>query len=334
MTTRLLYAEPLWTDNDFEAEVFGTAAEVHRLHVDELAELDPALRDTVDGFFLFRHFMTPETLALFPNLKAIVRLGVGYDRIDRQEAARRGITVCNVPDYGTSEVADHAIALAMGLSRGAFLHYDLQRGTDPAPWAPLEHRLLRRSGSTTFAVLGLGRIGMATALKAKGIGFDVVFHDPYLPNGAEIALGIRRAGSLDELLEQASILSLHTPLTRETRGLIGKDEIDRLPKDAIIVNTARGPILDLDAAGAALRSGKLAGLGLDVIPQEPPKEPLPEILAAYRAREPWLAGRLVVTPHIAFCSPDASVDLHRKAVETMHEALTGHSKNEIRPDQE
>jgi C-terminal binding protein len=261
-------------------------------------------------------------------------MGVGYDRIDRAVAAERGVIVCNVPDYGTAEVSDHAIALALGLSRGAFLHYDLQRGESPAGWQPVESSLLRRSSSTVYGIVGLGRIGMAAALKARALGSDVIFYDPGLPNGVEISLGLRRARKLDDLLTQAAILSLHVPLTPETRNMIGSREIALLPKGAIIINTARGPVLDLEAATAALRSGHLAGLGLDVLPVEPPAEPLPELVRAVRAREDWVLGRVVITPHIAFCSPDASVDVHRKAVETMHEVLTtGHSMNIIRPDQ-
>lgn len=335
MSHTLLYAEPLWTANEFERDEFGESVDVHRLHVTALADINPEIRERVDGLMLFRHFVAAPEFDLFPRLKAIVRLGVGYDRIDRKEAARRGITVCNVPDYGTSEVADHAIALALGLSRGIFVHYDLQRGEQPGRWAPMELPMLRRMSTTTFGIVGLGRIGSAAALKAKALGADVVFFDPYLPNGAEIPLGIRRARTLGELLAQSNILSLHTPLTSETRGMIGESEIALLPRDAIIINTARGPVLDLDAAGAALKSGHVAALGLDVVPVEPPVEPLPEVLAAYRAREPWIAGRMVVTPHVAFCSPDAATDLHRKAVETMHAALVlGRPQNVIHPEQE
>ena len=131
------------------------------------------------------------------------------------------------------------------------------------------------------------------------------------------------------MLAGSDVLSLHAPLTPATRGLIGARELALLPDGAVLVNTARGPIVDLDALEAALRGGRLAGAGLDVLPLEPP-EPHP-LLAAYRAREAWLMGRLVVTPHSAFHSPDAWADIRRKSAETMAAALAGHPVNVIAP---
>ena len=173
----------------------------------------------------------------------------------------------------------------------------------------------------------------AAALRAKAFGYKVVFHDPHQPNGWDRALGIQRARSLEELLRQSDVLSLHAPLTRATRGLIGERELRLLPKDAVVVNTARGPILDLDALERCLRDGHIAGAGLDVLPEEPPGEPLPSLLRAYRAREEWLAGRLVITPHIAFHSPEAWDDIRRKGVETMRDVLVeGLRTNVIPPE--
>ncbi len=145
---------------------------------------------------IFRQWVAAADLARFPRLRAIVRMGVGYDRIDRAEAARRNVIVCNVPDYGTTEVADHAIALAMALRRGLLWHHDAQRAEPPAPWVATNFPLLRRTSAQTFGVVGLGRIGTAAALRAKGLGFKVVFYDPYRPNGADLALGIGRAANL------------------------------------------------------------------------------------------------------------------------------------------
>jgi phosphoglycerate dehydrogenase-like enzyme len=129
------------------------------------------------------------------------------------------------------------------------------------------------------------------------------------------------------------VLSIHTPLTRATRGMIGERELRLLPRDAVVANTARGPILDIDALERCLRDGHLAGAGLDVIPEEPPREPVPSLLRAYRAREPWLAGRLVITPHIAFHTPEAWADIRRKSAETMRGVLVeGKRKNVIPPE--
>jgi phosphoglycerate dehydrogenase-like enzyme len=161
----------------------------------------------------------------------------------------------------------------------------------------------------------------------------VVFYDPYRPNGAELALGIGRAKTLDDLLRQSDVLSLHIPLTPETDGMLGLAELSRLPEGAVVVSTARGPSIDLDALEALLRSGHIAGAGLDVLRVEPPEEPIPSLLRAYRAREPWLEGRLVITPHTAFYSPQAWDDIRRKSAETMAAALFSNApQNVISPE--
>jgi C-terminal binding protein len=326
----------MYPDTLLEQEVLGPEVEVIQggaPHTESLDSLSDAVCASVDGLLVFRHWLKPHHIARFPKLRVVVRMGVGYDRLDRAACAARGITVCNVPDYGTMEVADHAIALTLALRRGLLLHHDLQRGPTPAPWRYVDTPLVRRLGVQGFGIIGLGRIGTAAALRAKALGFRVVFFDPFLPNGVDRALGIARARSLEELLPQADVLSIHVPDTRGTRGLVGAKELALLPKDAVVVNTARGTSLDIEALEAALRSGHLAGAGLDVIPVEPPVEPVPGLLAAYRRQEAWLRGRLIVTPHSAFHTPEAWADIRRKSAETMRDALLlGGSANAIAPD--
>ena len=331
--TTVLYSERMYPDKAVEREVFGPDVRILTRGPRTLAELSDEDCAAADGLMLFRLWCSAADLARFPNLRAIVRMGVGYDRIDRAAAAARGILVCNVPDYGTREVADHAVTLALVLRRGVLLQHEAQRRTPHAPWQPIASPLVRRLDVQTFGILGLGRIGTAAALRARAFGFRVVFFDPHRPNGTELALGLGRARSLEELLRQSDVLSLHTPLTSETRGLIGARELALLPPGAVVVNTARGPVLDLDALAEALRSGHLAGAGLDVLPVEPPVEPEPALLRAYRAREDWLEGRLVVTPHVAYHSPEAWDDIRRKSAETMAAALLSNApQNVITPE--
>ena len=160
-----------------------------------------------------------------------------------------------------------------------------------------------------------------------------MFFDPYLPNGVELGLGIERAATLEDLLKQTDTLSVHVPLTPETRNMLGVKELSLLPKGAVVVNTARGPIIDIDALATLLKSGHLSGVGLDVIPVEPPVEPVPELLRAFRAREPWTIGRLIITPHTAFYTPQAWDDIRSKGAETMRAALVGPKpQNVIAPD--
>jgi phosphoglycerate dehydrogenase-like enzyme len=301
--------------------VFGPEAELVFRSVTQLSELSDAELADVEGLMIFRFWVTAADMARMPKLRAIVRMGVGYDRLDRAAAAARGILICNCPDYGTTEVADHAMALALSLRRGILFHHDRQRATPPDGWWSTGSPLLRRAGAQGFGIVGLGRIGTAVALRAKAFGFRVVFYDPYRPNGAELALGIERAPTLEALLPQADVLSMHLPHTPESAGMMGAAEFAAMPAGGVFVDTARGTNMDIDALYDALWSDHLAGAGLDVLPVEPPVEPVPKLLAAYRAREAWLEGRLVVTPHSAYWTPEANMDIRIKSAETMKAAL-------------
>ncbi|KIW12618.1 hypothetical protein PV08_09896 [Exophiala spinifera] len=253
--------------------------------------IEKALRDEVDGIMVLKMRFTAEDLALFPKLKVIVRMGVGYDRLDRVALAARGVTVCNVPDYGTAEIADHALALALSLRRGVLLHHDHQRGPQPSPWAYIESPLVERIQKSTFGILGLGRIGTAAALRAKAFGWNVLFYDPYKPNGTDKALDVERTKDIRELFRRSTTLSIHCPCTRETRGMVGYDLLSLLPRGAVFVNTARGEVVDLDAVERCLKEGIISGAGLDVLPEEPIPEPAHPLIQAYRNKEDWLTGR-------------------------------------------
>ncbi len=328
----VLYSENNYSDDSVERRIFGPDVRVIVPKVSTcLADLSDQDCAAADGLMIFRYRVTANDLERFPRLRAICRMGVGYDILDRAAAAARGIMVMNVPDYGTTEVADHAMALALSLRRGLLLHHEAQRATPPAAWRYIDDPVVKRSSVQTFGIVGMGRIATAVALRAKAFGFRVVFFDPYLPNGVELGLGIQRAATLAELLSQTDTLSVHTPLTRETRGLLGLKELSLLPRGAVVVNTARGPIIDIDALATLLKSGHLSGVGLDVVPVEPPVEPVPELIRAYRAREDWTLGRLIITPHAAFYSPDAWNDIRSKSAETMRAALLGPKAQNVIP---
>ncbi|HTV89991.1 MAG TPA: C-terminal binding protein [Stellaceae bacterium] len=333
MPVTVLYPEARQTPDALERSVFGSDVNLVKRDAGALADVSDEDCAEADGLMILAFAVTGADLARFPKLRAIVRMGVGYDRLDRPAMAAKNIIVCNVPDYGTTEVADHAIALALTLRRGILIHHEMQRKDPPAPWRSFQNPMIQRLGTLTMGIVGLGRIGTAVALRAKALQFRVVFYDPYLPNGVELALGIERAATLEDLLRQSDNLSIHAPLTPETRGLIGRNELALLKKNAVVVNDARGPILDLDALAELLRDGHIAAAGLDVLPQEPPVEPIPELLRAYRAKEPWLEGRLVVTPHSAWLTPHSWEDTRRKSAETMRAALlTNRPQNVITPD--
>jgi C-terminal binding protein len=333
MPVTVLYPEARQQPDDLERGVFGADVRILKRDAASLSELSAADCAEADGLMIMGFAVTGGDLERFPRLRAIVRMGVGYDKLDRPAAAARNVIVCNVPDYGTTEVADHAIALALTLRRGILLHHEYQRHEPPAPWRSFQNPMIRRLGTLTFGIVGLGRIGTAVALRAKAFNHRVMFYDPYLPNGAELALGILRAPTLEDLMRETDTLSIHTPLTPETRGMIGYDQLKLLKKGAVVVNDARGPILDLDALATLMREDHIAAAGLDVLPQEPPIDPIPELLRAYRAREQWLEGRLVVTPHSAWLTPESWHDTRSKSAETMRAALlTNKPQNVITPE--
>lgn len=331
-TVTVLYSENSYPDDSVERRIYGPGVRVIFPETsNSLADLADEDCAAADGLMILRYKVKADDLKRFPRLRAICRMGVGYDNLDRAAAADRQIMILNVPDYGTTEVADHAMALALALRRGLLLHHDAQRADPPAAWGYVDDPLIRRSSVQTFGIVGMGRIATAVALRAKAFGFRVVFYDPHLPNGVELGLGVERAATLEALLSQTDTLSVHTPLTRETRGLLGLKELSLLPRGAVVVNTARGPIIDIDALATLLKSGHLAGVGLDVVPVEPPVEPVPELLRAYRARETWTLGRLLITPHSAFYTPQAWDDIRIKSAETMRAALLGPRPQNVIP---
>ncbi|KAM0751792.1 C-terminal binding protein [Meredithblackwellia eburnea MCA 4105] len=290
------------------------------------------LAERTNGIMVLRHYMAKAEIDLFPNLKVVVRCGVGYDRLDRKYLAEKGVTVCNVPDYGTEEIADHSTALHLSLRRGIVVHHERQRAASPAGWAVVESPLVSRLRGATFGVIGLGRIGTATALRAKAFGMHVIFYDPYLPNGVDKSLGFERVRKLEDIFTRSNTISVHCPLTSETRGLVSTELLALVNPGTILVNTARGEIVSLSGVEAAMKQGNLAGAGLDVLEVEPIPEPPHPLLAAYRAKEQWLEGRLLITPHSAFYSPSSYADIRTNSAQTMKDVLIdGLQSNVISP---
>jgi phosphoglycerate dehydrogenase-like enzyme len=251
--------------------------------------------------------------------RVIVRVGVGFDNVDLPAAGAKGICVSNVPDYGTNDVADHVMALFLTLARG-LPRYD--QAARQGQWVWEAAAPLARITGRTIGIVGLGRIGTATAVRAKAFGMRVVFHDPYKDAGYDKALGVEQVRALSELLTQADVVSIHTPLTKETAGLANRWFFETLKPGGIFINTARGGCQDLDALYWALTTGRLRAAGLDVLPTEPPDGGHP-LIRAWRARESWLDGCLLVTPHAAFYNCESYEEMRRKAAEEALRVLTG-----------
>ncbi len=253
--------------------------------------------------------ITAVGIARLRNCRVLIRNGVGFDSVDIEAARQHGIAVCNVPDYGTEEVADHAIALTMALCRQLF---PLDQEAKQLGWVIRVQPKLRRLRELNFGVIGLGRIGTATALRAKALGFQVCFYDPYLVNGVDKALGISRAKSLDELLVESDVVSIHCPLNDETRHLIAEKELALLKPSSFVVNTARGAVIKKDAILVALRAGTIAGAGLDVVEDEPLKN-----------MDEAATPNLIVTCHSAFCSLESKIEMRSTSARIARSAVLG-----------
>jgi lactate dehydrogenase-like 2-hydroxyacid dehydrogenase len=246
--------------------------------------------------------------------RVFVTPSVGFDRIDLAYWGARGVPVCNVPDYGTMEVADHAIALMLSLMKGITFHTRELKADPKGHWRPALNPFGKRLSTCVFGIVGLGRIGTAAALRAKAFGMDVVFFDPYLENGRDLALGIRRATALTDLFAESDVVSLHLPLSAETRNIIDASVLAHSKRGLILINTARGPLVDLDALHDALRDDRVQAAGLDVLPDEPPNPDHP-LIRAWAANEAWVDHRLVITPHSAFFTPESVYDMRYKGGE-------------------
>ena len=306
-------------DGDIERQQYPDVEFViARSRVDVAAEISPEVAASVDAVINYSAALNvPLPPTAFPRARIAVRSGVGYDNIDTAGWGARNIPACNVPDYGTIEVADHAIALMLALTRGTYSYPTAIAATGAAGWHFNKAPLIRRHRNATFGIVGLGRIGLAAARRAAAFDMKVVFFDPHLSSGVDLSTGYERVHSIAELMGRSDVVSVHAPLSAETRGLLGEAAFATARPGLILINTARGPIVDLTALEGALRSGAVAGAALDVLQNEPGDLDHP-LIASWRAGEAWIKDRLIVTPHAAFYSPASMVDLRLKSVEVVH----------------
>lgn len=304
-------------DHDaFDEELAAAAASGVELVIAQSRDREELIANCAgaDGIVVQYAQITADVMDALPTVRAIGRYGVGYDSIDIDAATQRGIPVCNVPDYGTEAVSDHAIALALSAAREI---PRLDRGVRAGRVEFPAIRPLHLVGGRTFGVVGLGRIGSSTARKATALGYDVICHD-ILAGEDTTFRGYPHVG-LDDLLERSQVVSLHTPLTALTRHLIGARELELMRPDATLVNTARGAVVDTIALADAVRRGLIRSAALDVAETEPlptdhPLLDLPQV---------------VLTPHTAWYSEESYAELKRRAVENVARLLTGNAPTDI-----
>ncbi len=250
--------------------------------------------------------VTAAVLDAAAGCRFVSRLGIGYDMIDVAAATGRGVAVANTPDYCVDEVAAHTLAMALWLVRGLGR---LDAAVRAGEWAAAAaYPAAARPADTVMGVVGLGRIGTRVAAQAKALGFDVVGHDPYAAPG-----GDARLTSLADVLRRSHLVTLHAPLTAETRHLIRAETIGLMRPGALLVNTCRGGLVDEPAVAAALRAGRLGGAALDVFETEPlpaasPLRSLPNVL---------------LSPHAAWYSPASLAELPVRAAQQVVDFLAG-----------
>lgn len=318
--TKVVITDMMADDLAPEREVLGNGVRLEALDARDEEDLAGRVEDA-DAVIVYRVALSRPTIERLERCRVIVRGGVGFDQVDHAFARERGIPVANVPDYCTEEVADSAIGLMLALTRGlGSLNGRLQ--AREATWSYTEAVPLRRLRGRVLGIVGLGRIGTATALRAKALGMEVAFHDPYKPLGFDEALGLRRVETLEDLARGSWVLSLHCPLTPETRGLVDARTLSLLPPGGFLVNTARGAVVDTAAVADAVASGRLAGAGLDVLESEPPAEDDP-LIRAWRDPGHPAHTRVVLTPHSAFYSEESQREVRAKAALACRRALAG-----------
>lgn len=318
---RVVIADFIAGPLETERRILGAIAEIVALDASSENDLVGKIEDAAAIMMYHTVSITAKTIERLAQCKLIVRCGVGYDNVDWMTARQRGIAVANVPDYGTEEVADSAIGMTLALARGIALFNSRCRAA-VGEWLYTEGQPIWRLRGRVFGIIGLGRIGTATALRAKALGMDVVFYDPYVADGRDKAIGVRRVETLDELLAQVHVLSPHCPLTSETYHMIDAAAIAKMKAGSFVVNTARGGVVDTAAIPAAIASGQLAGAGIDVLEEEPPPADHP-LLVAWRDPSHPAHHRVLVNPHVAFYSEEGLTDMRVKGTEACRRALLG-----------
>jgi len=300
---RILYADNNYADIDLERALLEPAG--HEIVVGQCKTEDDVIANARGCRAILLQYapITSRVVNALPDLGIVSRIGAGYDTVDTDACEKAGVWVANSPDYGVAEVATHALALALSSIRNVVAyHRDIGNGT----WHFMSSGALSRPSQMTLGIVGLGRIGKRMAHISRNAFKRVVAYDPYLIDG-DFPAYVERAKSLEELAAQSDVVSIHTPLTAETRGMIDAAFFGAMKRGAYFVNTARGAVVNIADLARALEAGVLRGAGLDVLPDEPV------------ARDSPLVGhpRVILTPHAAFYSVESEKELRRKAAQNI-----------------
>lgn len=326
MKSNLLWPSMRWPDG-YQAEIDVAGEDADCVFVKSPDLVTAEQWSSCDGILSTADPVSGVDFEKIESTKIFVTPKVGFDNIDLAAWGAKGIPVCNVPDYGTQDVADHAMGLLLGLMKGINRYDNRLRKEPQKNWKPMDHPLALRLSEAKIGVVGLGRIGTAMTLRCKAFGMDVSFYDPYKSNGSDLALGIKRTDSLEALFATSDIITIHIPLSDETQNLIDADILSHAKPGLVLINAARGEVVDAGALFDALKSGQIGGAGLDVLPEEPSNMSHP-LIAAWHAEEEWIADRVLITPHSAFYTPQSLYDMRTKGISVALKYLqTGRLEN-------
>jgi D-3-phosphoglycerate dehydrogenase len=298
-------------DWSIEREILGAAGAELVIGGCKDDEQVVAVAADADGVLNSMYFMNRALFERLPNMKVVVRGGVGYDNLDVEAATDCRVVVCNVVDYGYNEVANHAFALLLALNRKLV---PLDRGVRQGRGRPAAADVVHtgRVAGQTLGLVSLGNIAQAVARRAAGFDLEVIAYDPYVDPARASALGVELT-SLEDVCIRSDYISVHTPLSQETRGLIGASELAMMKPSAYVVLTSRGGVIDEAALAAALRDNRIAGAGIDVFETEP-----------VRADHPLLQfDNVIATPHFAYYSEVSIVVLRQRIAEAAADVLRG-----------
>lgn len=325
MQSRPLVALLDGRDCSIEMPILKDVATVAFCDAQSTSEIhEKVLNEAVGALMWHTIILTKEDLEKFKALRIIVRIGSGVDNIDVKAAGELGIAVCNVPGYGVEEVADTTMCLILNLYRRTYWLANMVREgkkfTGPEQVREAAQGCARIRGDT-LGIVGLGRIGSAVALRAKAFGFNVIFYDPYLPDGIEKSLGLTRVYTLQDLLFQSDCVSLHCTLNEHNHHLINDYTIKQMRPGAFLVNTARGGLVDDEALSTALKQGRIRAAALDVHENEP-----------FNVFQGALkdAPNLLCTPHAAFYSEASASELREMAATEIRRAIIGNIPEGLR----
>lgn len=325
MSINLLWPVNRWGD-DNEPEIEAAGADVNCIFGKRPGDVTDDQWSSAHGVISVVDPLEAQYLEKIPNCRILVTPKVGFDNIDLGKYAAAGIPVCNVPDYGTQDVADHAMGLLLSLMKG-ISRWSRKLQAEPHSWQQRDNPLALRLSVAKVGIVGLGRIGTAMTLRCKAFGMDVTCYDPYKSNGSELALNIKRADSLEELFAQSDVISLHCPLTEETREMVNADLLKHAKPGLVLINAARGEVIDPDALHDAMKNDVVAATGLDVMPEEPTNLDRP-LFKAWHEDEAWLRDRLLITPHSAFYTPQSLYDMRTNGIRVALKYLrTGRLEN-------